>query len=281
MSGTLYVCGTPIGNLKDVSLRCLEILQEVDLICAEDTRQTLKLLSHYNIKKKLVSYHEHNKFQKGQALVNELIEGKNIAIVTDAGMPGISDPGEDLIKLCYNNRVPVTSVPGPTAVITAIVLSGLSTKRYCFEGFLSQNKKERALILEELKMETRTICFYEAPHRLIETLKLLYATLGNRKVAIVKELTKKYEFILRDDLNNVIDYFLNNSPKGEFVIVVEGLSRDKILLDRQQSFSEISIEDHLKSYENQGFDRKAAMKLVANDRGISKRDVYSFLLVDK
>lgn len=277
MNGTLYVCGTPIGNLEDITFRCINTLKNADIIAAEDTRQTVKLLNHYEIKTPLTSYHEHNKDVKGPRLINELKSGKNIALVSDAGMPGISDPGEDLIKLCYEEGVPVTIVPGPTAVITAVVLSGIGARSYCFEGFLPSGKKQRKDILERLSKETRTMVLYEAPHHLKATLAELYAVLGNREIAVVKELTKKHENVNKGMFEDIIAYYNENEPKGEFVIVIQGLDISEINEEKKASFESMSIEEHLDLYLKQGMDNKSAMKQVAKDRGVGKREIYSYL----
>lgn len=273
----LYICGTPIGNMEDITLRAIRILGEVDLIAAEDTRQSVKLLNHFNIKTPLTSYYEHNKAVKGPQLINMLKEGKNIALVTDAGMPGISDPGEDLVKLCYNNDIQVTIVPGPTAVITALVLSGLNTRSYIFEGFLPKSKKQRIEVLSRLKGETRTTVFYEAPHHLLNTLKDIYKYAGNRQVAVERELTKRHETVNKGSINDLISYFEENEPKGEFVIVVNGANPEEIKSQEMSKINEMSILDHFNIYIAQGLDEKSAMKQVAKDRGIGKRDVYAEL----
>lgn len=270
----LYICGTPIGNMEDMTLRAIRILGEVDLIAAEDTRQSVKLLNHFDIKTPLTSYYEHNKKVKGPQLIKMLKEGKNIALVTDAGMPGISDPGEDLIKLCYENNIEVTIVPGPTAVITALVLSGLNTRSYIFEGFLPKNKKQRTDVLEKLKNETRTTVFYEAPHHLLNTLNDIYIHVGNRQIAVERELTKRHETVNKGSLSEIISYFQENEPKGEFVIVLEGADSDEIKSQKIAKINEMSITEHFNSYIAQGLDEKSAMKQVAKDRGIGKRDVY-------
>lgn len=275
MKGTLYVCATPIGNLEDITLRVISTLKAVDLIAAEDTRQTLKLLNHYEIKSSLESYHEHNKDQKGPKLIRLLSEGKSIALVSDAGMPGISDPGEDLIRLCYENEINVTVLPGATAVVTALVLSGLKTRSYVFEGFLPSGKKQRRKILARLKDEERTIVLYEAPHHLVSTLNELYEAIGDRKCAIERELTKKHETVQRLSLSEAIKYFTANEPKGEFVVVLEGVSEEEAMEQRLEELAEISIPEQFESYLAQGMDEKKAMKLIASERGISKRDVYA------
>lgn len=270
----LYVCGTPIGNMEDMTYRAVRILSEVDLIAAEDTRNTLKLLNHFNIKTRLTSYYEHNKDSKGPQLIEMLKEGKDIALVADAGMPGISDPGEDIIRLCYENDIEVTAVPGPTAVVTAVVLSGLSCRSYIFEGFLPKNKKQRAEVLDRLKSETRTTVFYEAPHHLLSTLEEIYAVIGNRKCAVERELTKRHETVERGSLSDIIKFFTENEPKGEFVIVIEGSDYEEIKRAELMKYNEMSIKEHFDKYISEGFDEKSAMKQVARDRNIGKRDVY-------
>ena len=273
----LYICGTPIGNLEDMTYRVVRVLSEVDLIAAEDTRQSVKLLNHFDIKTPLTSYYEHNKDVKGPQLIKLLQEGKDIALVTDAGMPGISDPGEDLIKLCYENNVPVTVVPGPTAVVTALVLSGLNSRSYIFEGFLPRNKKQWAEVLERLVDESRTTVFYEAPHHLVDTLDSIYKTVGDRNIAVARELTKKHETVNRGAVGEVLEYFKENEPKGEFVLVLEGKDKEKIKEDKIASFEEMTIEEHFNMYIEQGMSEKDAMKQVAKDRGIGKRDVYAYI----
>ena len=273
----LYICGTPIGNLEDMTYRVVRVLSEVDLIAAEDTRQSVKLLNHFDIKTPLTSYYEYNKDVKGPQLIKLLQEGKDIALVTDAGMPGISDPGEDLIKLCYENNVPVTVVPGPTAVVTALVLSGLNSRSYIFEGFLPRNKKQRAEVLERLVDESRTTVFYEAPHHLVDTLDSIYKTVGDRNIAVARELTKKHETVNRGAVGEVLEYFKENEPKGEFVLVLEGKDKEKIKEDKIASFEEMTIEEHFNMYIEQGMSEKDAMKQVAKDRGIGKRDVYAYI----
>lgn len=275
--GTLYICGTPIGNLEDITLRALKTLKEVDLIAAEDTRQTIKLLNHFDIKTPLTSYHEHNKGTKGIKIIEMLKNGKNIALVSDAGMPGISDPGEDLIKLCYENSIPFTIVPGPTAVITGLVISGISSRSYCFEGFLPSGKKQRKEILNRLKNEQRTAVLYEAPHHLIQTLKELYDNIGDRYVAVIRELTKKHETVNSGNLKNIICFFEENIPKGEFVIVIEGVSKEIADNEKKENFLSMSIEEHMEIYLKKGVDNKTAMKQVAKDRGVGKRDIYAVL----
>ena len=278
MAGTLYLCATPIGNLQDMTPRVLETLREVDLIAAEDTRNSRKLMTHFQISTPMTSYHEYNKVEKAHTLIEKLTTGQNIALITDAGTPAISDPGEVLVKMCHQAGITVTSLPGPAALITALTLSGLSTRRFCFEGFLPSDKKERKLILEELKNETRTIILYEAPHHLKATIKELYNTVGERKITLCRELTKKFETVFPTTLESAMQYYEENEPRGEYVLVLEGKSFQQIKEEQQESFAEISIEEHMKRYEDQRMDRKEAMKLVAKDRGISKRDVYQYLL---
>lgn len=277
MTGTLFICGTPIGNIEDITLRCLRTLKECDLIAAEDTRQSVKLLNHYDIKTPLTSYHEHNKDEKGPKLLAQLLDGKNIALVTDAGMPGISDPGEDMIRLCYENGVPVTVVPGATAAVTALVLSGLSGRSYVFEGFLPSGKNARKQVLDGLKNQTATIILYEAPHHLKNTLKELAAVLGDRPAACVKELTKRYENVNKLPLDELAAYYEQNEPKGEFVIVIEGREYRDIEEQKRAEAAQMTVEQHFKMYLDKGMDEKSAMKAVAKDRGIGKREVYSII----
>lgn len=278
MAGTLYLCATPIGNLQDMTPRVLETLQNVDLIAAEDTRNSRKLMTHFQISTPMTSYHEYNKVEKAYTLIEKLAAGQNIALITDAGTPAISDPGEVLVRMCQEAGITVTSLPGPAALITALTLSGLSTRRFCFEGFLPMDKKERKLILEELKEETRTIILYEAPHHLKATLNELYGVVGERKITLCRELTKKFETIFPTTLENALQYYEENEPRGEYVLVMEGKSFQQKKQEQQDSFANRSIEDHMKLYEDQGIDHKEAMKLVAKERGISKRDVYQYLL---
>ena len=272
------MCATPIGNLDDITLRVLKTLNEVDLIAAEDTRHSIKLLNHFEIKTPMTSYHEFNKIDKAKYLVEQLLAGVNIALVTDAGTPGISDPGEELVKQCYEAGVEVTSLPGPAACITALTISGMSTRRFCFEAFLPVDKKERQWILEELKRETRTVIVYEAPHRLVRTLEELLKALGNRRITICRELTKRYEEAYRTTFQDALERYEREEPKGECVIVIEGLSISKLREEQEKSWEEMSIEDHMEQYESQGIDRKEAMRMVAKDRGISKRDVYQYVM---
>ena len=278
MAGELYLCATPIGNLDDITLRVLNTLKEVDLIAAEDTRHSIKLLNHFDIKTPMTSYHEYNKVEKARYLVDKLKEGTNIALITDAGTPGISDPGEELVKQCYEAGIELTSLPGPAACITALTISGMATRRFSFEAFLPPDKKEKQRILEELKQETRTMILYEAPHRLVRTLEELMEALGERNITICRELTKKYETAFRTTLSQAVAYYTENEPKGECVIVIEGKSVQEIEAEDQARWQQMSLEEHMEHYESQGNSRKEAMKLVAKDRGVSKRDVYQALL---
>lgn len=278
MSGILYLCATPIGNLNDMSPRVVETLRNADLIAAEDTRNSIKLLNHFEISTPMTSYHEFNKVDKAITLIAKLKQGQNIALITDAGTPAISDPGEVLVKMCQEEGISVTSLPGPAALIVALTLSGLSTRRFCFEGFLPFEKKEKKEILEDLINESRTIILYEAPHRLKSTLDDLYMALGNRKITLCRELTKKFESVMPTTIDNAINYYKENEPRGEYVLVIEGKSFKEQKEERQKSFEEMSIEDHMKMYEDKGIDHKEAMKLVAKDRGVSKRDIYNTLI---
>lgn len=278
-AGMLYLCATPIGNLEDVTMRVRRILEEADLIAAEDTRQSVKLLNHYGIHTPLISYHEHNKRERTPALVQRMLAGECVALVTDAGTPAISDPGEDLVRACYEAGVPVTSLPGPSAVITALTLSGMSARRFTFEGFLPMEKKERKAVLERFAETTCTTIFYEAPHRLRKTLALLAETVGgDRSIAICKELTKKHEATLHFTLEEAIAFFEKQEPRGEFALVVEGMDNREQRQKREQQWKEMPLEEHMKLYLDQGKTKKEAMKEVAKDRGVSKRDVYAKLL---
>lgn len=276
--GTLYLCATPIGNLEDISFRVIRTLREVDLIAAEDTRHTIKLLNHFEIKTPMTSYHEYNKIDKARYLVEKMGEGTNVALVTDAGTPGISDPGEELVRQCYEAGIPVTSLPGPAACITALTLSGMSTRRFCFEAFLPSDKKEKQRILEELKEETRTIILYEAPHRLVRTLGEIREVLGDRRITLCRELTKKYEEAWQTTVGEVLERFESQEPKGECVLVIEGKSFEKKDEEKKQVWEEMSIQEHVAYYEDAGMERKEAMRMAAKDRGISKRDVYQRLM---
>lgn len=277
MAGTLFLCATPIGNLKDMTPRVVETLGQVDVIAAEDTRNSIKLLNHFEIKTPMTSYHEYNKVEKAKQLVGQLQAGKNIALITDAGTPAISDPGEVLVQMCHEAGVQVTSLPGPAACITALTLSGLSTRRFCFEGFLPSEKKEKLEILEELKEETRTMILYEAPHHLVRTLEELYQTLGNRRITLCRELTKKFETVIPTTLEAALAMYEEEQPRGEYVLVLEGKSLQEKKQEQIASWETMSIEEHMEHYTSQGIDEKNAMKQVAKDRGVSKRDIYSYL----
>lgn len=278
MSGKLYLCATPIGNLEDITFRVIKTLEEVDLIAAEDTRYSRKLLNHYEIKTPMTSYHEHNKVDKAKYLVEQLLEGTNIALITDAGTPAISDPGEELVKQAYDAGVTVTSLPGACALVTGLTLSGLSTRRFSFEAFLPSDKKERARILEELNNDTRTLVLYEAPHRLKKTLKELYGALGNRIITVVRELTKMHETVWRTSLEEALVVYESSEPKGEYVLIIEGRSHKELEIEKQSMWEEKTIIEHMEIYMEQKLDKKSAMKIVAKDRGISKREVYQALL---
>ena len=278
-TGTLYLCATPIGNLEDITYRVLRTLKEVDLIAAEDTRNSIRLLNHFEIKTPMTSYHEYNKIDKAYQLVAKMREGKNIALITDAGTPGISDPGEDIVRICYEEGIPVTSLPGAAACITALTMSGLPTRRFAFEAFLPKDKKEHQAVLEELKTETRTIIIYEAPHLLVRTLQELSDTLGgDRRLTICRELTKRHEEKLQMTLADSLSYYEVNEPRGEYVLIIAGRSREEMKKEEQAGWEALSLEEHMAHYESQGIDRKEAMKRVAKDRGVSKRDIYQALL---
>lgn len=278
MAGTLYLCATPIGNLEDITMRVIRTLKEVDLIAAEDTRNSIKLLNYFDINTPMTSYHEFNKIDKGHALIDKLLEGQNIALITDAGTPAISDPGEDLVRMAHEAGITVTSLPGACACVTALTLSGLPTRRFCFEAFLPADKKERKEILELLKSETRTIIIYEAPHRLLKTLGELNEALGNRQLTICRELTKKHETVFQTCLSDAIEFYTANDPKGECVLVIRGKSFGELKEESQTEWQKLSIEEHMDIYLKQGMDKKSAMKAVARDRGVSKQDIYKQLL---
>lgn len=279
MSGTLYLCATPIGNLEDITFRVVRTLREVDLIAAEDTRNSIKLLNHFEIQTPMTSYHEYNKFEKGRKLVERLLGGENIALVTDAGTPGISDPGEELVKMCYDAGISVTSLPGPAACITALTISGRETRRFVFEAFLPGDKRERLLVLEELERETRTMILYEAPHRLVKTLKLLAEHLGEMRPATVcRELTKRHETAFLTTLGEAAAYYEINEPKGECVLVVAGKTREEVAEEKRSRWEGMGIEEHIQMYLDQGMDRKEAMKQAAKDRGVPKREIYNALV---
>ena len=277
--GELYLCATPIGNLEDMTFRCIRILKEADVIAAEDTRNSIKLLNHFEIKTPMTSYHEFNKVEKARILVDKMRSGETVALITDAGTPGISDPGEELVRQCIEAGIKVTPVPGAAACINALIMSGMPTRRFCFEAFLPSDKKEKADVLSQLKTEQRTIVIYEAPHRLIRTLTELESTLGGaRKIAVCKELTKRHETVYRDTIAGALSYYTENEPKGEYVLVIEGKSQEELILEKRAAWDDMSIEEHFNMYISQGMDKKEAMKLVAKDRGVSKRDIYSALL---
>jgi len=276
--GTLYLVATPIGNLQDITFRAINTLKDVDVIAAEDTRHTIKLLNHFEIKKPLISYYEHNKIVKGNYLIEQLLVGKNIALVSDAGSPGISDPGEDMVRLAIDNDIKVTMIPGPVAAVTGIVISGLPTGRFVFEGFLPMNKRTRQERLKQLKDETRTIIFYEAPHKLPHTLKDMYNAWGDRRIALARELTKIYEEVIRCSLFEAMERYQNESPRGEFVVIIEGQDEKILIENERDKYADISIEDHVNMYTEAGLAKKEAIKKVADDRGIIKRDVYNTVM---
>ncbi len=276
--GTLYLVATPIGNLQDITLRAINTLKSVELIAAEDTRQTIKLLNHFEIKKPLVSYYEHNKIVKGNYLIEQLQQGKDIALVSDAGTPGISDPGEDLVRLCIENEIKVTMIPGPVAAVTGMVISGLPTGRFVFEGFLPMNKRARQERLKQLKDETRTIIFYEAPHKLSYTLKDIYNAWGDRRIALARELTKRYEEVIRCNLSQAAERYQTEAPKGEFVVVIEGQDQEVLQELERNKYSDISIEEHVERYVKEGLPKKEAVKKAAEDRGLNKRDIYNLVM---
>ena len=278
MAGELFLCATPIGNLEDITYRVVRVLNEVDLIAAEDTRNSIKLLNHFNIKTPMTSYHEFNKYDKAKVLVEAILDGKNIAVITDAGTPGISDPGEELVRQCYEAGIKVTSLPGAAACITALTMSGQKTRRFVFEAFLPKDKKEKQMVLKSVENEVRTIIIYEAPHRLTKTLKDLEKTLGDRPLTICRELTKKYEDAVQTTIARAIEFYEENTPKGEFVLVVAGKEISEIKEEEMQKWESMSIEEHMELYMNKGVPKKEAMKMVAKDRGVSKRDIYNQLI---
>ena len=277
MPGTLYLCATPIGNLGDMTPRAVETLRSVDLIAAEDTRNSIRLLNRFDIHTPMTSYHEHNKVEKAEKLAQQLLAGQNVALITDAGTPAISDPGEVLVRICRENGIPVTSLPGAAACITALTLSGLPTRRFCFEGFLPADKKEKRGVLEELAQESRTIILYEAPHRLVRTLEELRERLGDRDVTICRELTKKFESVTPTTLDGALEYYKDREPKGEYVLVLRGKSREEKRREEIQSWEEMTVEEHIAYYQSLGMDGKEAMKQVAKDRGVGKREIYACL----
>ena len=278
MAGILYLCATPIGNLEDMTYRCVRILKEVDLIAAEDTRNSIKLLNHFEIDTPMTSYHEFNKIEKAHTLLAALKEGKNIAVITDAGTPGISDPGEELVAMCYEEDIEVNAVPGAAACITAVTSSGQACRRFSFEAFLPKDKKERARVLAEMQQETRTMIVYEAPHHLRATLQELYQALGDRSITLCRELTKRYEEKKKMTLAQAVDYYRENDPRGEYVLVIAGKSKEEVMQEEQSRWEDLSIEEHMQIYLDQDYSKEDAMKAVAKDRGVSKRDIYQALL---
>ena len=278
MAGKLFLCATPIGNLEDITYRVVRTLKEVDLIGAEDTRNSIKLLNHFDIKTPMTSYHDFNKYDKAKVLVQDMLQGKNIALITDAGTPGISDPGEELVRQCYEAGIEVTSLPGAAACITALTMSGQKTRRFVFEAFLPKDKKEKQQVLESLKNEVRTTIIYEAPHRLVKTLKELEKTIGNRPLTICRELTKKYEEAFQTTISEAIEYYDSKEPKGEYVLVIAGKPMEEIQAEKREQWELMTIEEHVQFYMNQDMDKKTAMKMVAKDRGVSKRDIYNELI---
>ncbi len=278
MMGTLYLCATPIGNLEDMTFRCVRILKEADLIAAEDTRNSIKLLNHFEIRTPMTSYHEYNKIEKGRKLVDRMLAGENIALITDAGTPGISDPGEELTAMCYEAGIPVTAVPGAAACVTALTVSGLPTRRFAFEAFLPADKKERQRVLDTLKGEQRTIVMYEAPHRLIHTLEILLDTLGNRRISVCKELTKKHETVFKTTLGEAAAHYKEYGARGEYVLVIEGKPEEEVIKEERARWEEMTVEEHMELYLNSGLCKKDAMKQVAKDRGAGKRDIYRMLI---
>lgn len=278
-AGKLYLCATPIGNLEDMPVRAIRIMKEADLIAAEDTRNSIKLLNHFEIDTPMTSYHEYNKVDKARVIVDKLKAGMNIALITDAGTPGISDPGEELVRQAVDAGIEVIPIPGPAACINALIVSGLSTRRFCFEAFLPADKKERQAVLSELKTQTYTIIIYEAPHHLVKTLSELCDALGgDRKIAVCKELTKKHETVFRTTLSQAVQHYTDNEPRGEYVLVIEGASRKALEEESRKEWEKLSVEEHMELYLSQGMDKKSAMKLVAKDRGVSKRDIYNLTL---
>ncbi len=275
MSGKLYICPTPIGNLEDMTYRTVRILSEVDLIAAEDTRHSIRLLNHFDISKPLTSYHDHNKGTKGNYLITKLLEGDNIALVSDAGMPGISDPGEEVIKQAIENNIEVEVLPGATASITALVASGLETAKFAFEGFLDRDKKNRRNQLEEIKEERRTIIFYESPHRLKDTLKDMLKVLGNRKISVNREITKKYQEIIREDMETIIEIFNEREVKGEFVLIVEGFKGEKTVVN---SYENLNDREYVIKLIEEGIQKKDAIKIVCKERKLKKDIVYQQVL---
>lgn len=279
MQGNLYLVATPIGNLEDITLRALRILKEADLIAAEDTRNSIKLLNHFEIKTPMTSYHEYNKVDKARTIVDKIKQGENVALITDAGTPAISDPGEELVRQCLDSGIAVIPIPGAVACINALIMSGRATRRFCFEAFLPSDKKERQAVLDELVNETRTIILYEAPHHLVAVLRELIQVLGgDRKLSVCRELTKRHESMQRFTLDEALEWYTQNEPRGEFVLVISGKDRGELVKDRQKQWEVMTVAEHVLMYEKQGIEHKEAMKLAAKDRGISRRDVYQELL---
>jgi len=278
MAGKLYLVPTPIGNLKDITLRALEVLQNVDIIAAEDTRQSLKLLNHFNIKKPLISYHQHNEQGRSENIIDQIKEGKNIAIISDAGSPGISDPGSVIVLKCIEQHIEFVVLPGATAITTALVYSGMDTTKFIFRGFLPRENKDRKPIIDDLINRSETLIFYEAPHRLLNTLEFLYEKIGNRKISMCRELTKLYEEIIRLDLEEAIEYYKNNTPRGEYVLVIEGKSKEAIDKEERAKWDSLTIEEHIQKFMNEGLNKKDAMKKVAKDRNMPKSEVYKHSL---
>lgn len=274
--GKLYLVPTPIGNLKDITLRALEVLKSVDVVAAEDTRQSLKLLNHFDIKKTLISYHQHNEQGKSEEIIERLRTGENIALVTDAGTPGISDPGAIIVKKCIEEGLEFEVLPGATAITTALVYSGLDTSKFIFKGFFPRENKQRKSIISDVENRTETLIFYESPHRLLDTLEFLKDNLGNRKIAVCRELTKLYEEIIRDTLDNTILYFKKNLPRGEFVLVVEGKTEEELEKERESQWQNLSIEEHIIKFIKEGLPKKEAIKMVAKERGLAKSEVYKY-----
>lgn len=279
MPGTLTLCATPIGNLEDISMRALRALREADVIAAEDTRNSIRLLNHFEIRTPMTSYHEYNKYDKGRVLVRQMLDGGNVVLITDAGTPGISDPGEELVRMAWEAGITVTAVPGPAAVITALIISGLPTRRFAFEAFLPHDKKERRQVLSELQKETRTIVLYEAPHRLKKTLQELAGVLGEaREISLCRELTKLHETVMRTTIGGACAYYEKEEPRGEYVLVMAGKPAEELKSEAVRQWESMPLEEHMQMYTDQGMSRKEAMKQVAADRGVSKRDIYQALL---
>ncbi|SFA81664.1 16S rRNA (cytidine(1402)-2'-O)-methyltransferase [Clostridium frigidicarnis] len=276
--GKLYLVPTPIGNLKDITLRALEVLKQCDLVAAEDTRQSLKLLNHFEIRKPMLSYHQHNEQGKSDNIIEKLRENKIIALVTDAGTPGISDPGSVIVKKCIEENLDFEVLPGATATTTALVYSGLDTTKFLFRGFIPRENKERKPFMEEIKNCKETLIFYEAPHRLLNTLNFILESLGDRKIAICRELTKMHEEIIRGTLSEIIEHYNEKNPRGEYVLVIEGKTDEEIMEEAMKTWENLSIEEHILKYMGEGNSKKDSMKLVAKERGIPKSEVYKYSL---